>query len=369
MSSKVFNTDIEVKSGADGVGKIGYDNGAYLGGLPVANVTTNTNVTWAHRGKLIRVANSSTATVTLPDMATNADLAGMVVYVQRATSSTANVVVADASDESSVTLEAAGSWLIATAGAAGWHILSASQGVSLQAVDGQAVGVDVTGSGTPGDPFEVTAELIVDPDADNLLSVSASGAFVGIVTGNGISGKGTVADPLTVTSIALTEVSVVADIAARDALSADEGDVAKVLDDGAGKPQTYIYDGTQWIVIEDRSDVNTVNGQTGTVVLNLDDINDVNTAAAAAGEFLQFDGSGWVPYALPLTAYLATVALVGGTPYTITHNLDTSYPFEAMYTTTGAKAELEFSVVDADTVEVAGNANGDYKIHLLKYLN
>jgi len=77
-----------------------------------------------------------------------------------------------------------------------------------------------------------------------------------------------------VPSIAITDVFVVANIAARDALTGiEEGDVAKVTDAGAGLPKTYIYDGSSWIEIESGSDVDTVNGQTGTVVLESDDIN------------------------------------------------------------------------------------------------
>ena len=69
-------------------------------------------------------------------------------------------------------------------------------------------------------------------------------------------------------SIAITEVSVVADIAARDALTPDEGDVAKVIDAGMGLSKTYIYGGASWIELTANSDVDSVNGQTGTVVLD-----------------------------------------------------------------------------------------------------
>jgi|694.fasta_scaffold02291_8 hypothetical protein len=87
-----------------------------------------------------------------------------------------------------------------------------------------------------------------------------------------------------VPAIAITDVFVVADIAARDALTGiEEGDVAKVLDAGAGLPKTYIYDGSAWVEIESGSDVDTVNGQTGTVVLESDDIN-LPTAVRGATE-------------------------------------------------------------------------------------
>ncbi len=69
-------------------------------------------------------------------------------------------------------------------------------------------------------------------------------------------------------NISITNVSVVADITARDALTVQTGDVAKVLDsDGLGNIQTYIYDGAAWVDIQETSDVISVNGLTGEVVL------------------------------------------------------------------------------------------------------
>jgi len=68
-------------------------------------------------------------------------------------------------------------------------------------------------------------------------------------------------------AIAITDVHVVADIAARDALTPQTGDVAKVTDNGSGSIQTYIYDGSAWVDIQETSDVVSVNGQTGAVTL------------------------------------------------------------------------------------------------------
>lgn len=48
-------------------------------------------------------------------------------------------------------------------------------------------------------------------------------------------------------ALALVDVSVVANIAARDALTVQEGDVAVVTDAGSGVAKTYIYDGSTWI--------------------------------------------------------------------------------------------------------------------------
>ncbi|MCA1800223.1 MAG: hypothetical protein LC650_02925, partial [Actinobacteria bacterium] len=69
-------------------------------------------------------------------------------------------------------------------------------------------------------------------------------------------------------AIALGEMFVVADNTARDALTVQEGDIAKVTSTGI----TWIYDGTSWIEMTATSAVDSVNGDTGTVVLNTGDI-------------------------------------------------------------------------------------------------
>jgi len=75
-------------------------------------------------------------------------------------------------------------------------------------------------------------------------------------------------------SLAITDVYVVSDISSRDSLTVQKGDVVKVTDKGDGTPQTYIYDGTNWIDIQESSDVISVNGKTGVVVLSTSDISD-----------------------------------------------------------------------------------------------
>lgn len=68
-------------------------------------------------------------------------------------------------------------------------------------------------------------------------------------------------------ALAISDVYVVADIAARDALTVEEGDVAKVLNNGSGDFETFIYDGSSWISLKSGDSVDSVNGQTGTVLL------------------------------------------------------------------------------------------------------
>lgn len=73
-------------------------------------------------------------------------------------------------------------------------------------------------------------------------------------------------------AIALSEIFVVSDNAERDALSVQEGDVAKVITDNL----TYIFDGSSWIELVASYAVDSVNGETGAVVLDTDDVGEGN---------------------------------------------------------------------------------------------
>ena len=115
-------------------------------------------------------------------------------------------------------------------------------------------------------------------------------------------------------AIAITNVFVVADIAARDALTVEEGDVAKVTDAGSGFPKTFIYDGSIWIEIEAGgssldalSDVaismpimgqslvyDGVSFTNQTLSYSLDSLTDVTLSAPMAGQVLVYDGMNFV---------------------------------------------------------------------------
>jgi len=69
-------------------------------------------------------------------------------------------------------------------------------------------------------------------------------------------------------AIALSQIFVVANNTERDALTVQEGDVAKVTDDSL----TYIYDGANWIELVTSYAVDSVNGETGVVTLTTADI-------------------------------------------------------------------------------------------------
>lgn len=133
-----------------------------------------------------------------------------------------------------------------------------------------------------------TIRLITMPDADVNLGLvntavqsSQLGAASGVATLNA-SGKLTSAQ---VPAIAITETFSVADITARDALTigagdgeVQEGDVAIVTDASADAEveaggASYIYTGSAWERLLNPTDaVQSVNGLTGIVVLDTDDV-------------------------------------------------------------------------------------------------
>jgi hypothetical protein len=73
--------------------------------------------------------------------------------------------------------------------------------------------------------------------------------------------------------LAITDVHVVADATERNALSAQEGDVAIQTDNSS----SWIYDGSAWVQFGTSGAVLSVNGQTGTVSLDTDDISEGST--------------------------------------------------------------------------------------------
>lgn len=69
-------------------------------------------------------------------------------------------------------------------------------------------------------------------------------------------------------AIALSEIYVVSDATERDSLTAQEGDVAKVINDNS----TFIFDGSSWVELVTNYAVDSVNGKTGVVSLDTDDV-------------------------------------------------------------------------------------------------
>ena len=123
-------------------------------------------------------------------------------------------------------------------------------------VDATQVSVTPDGNLSSTDAQAAFEELQGDIDAIN----TSKGANNGIAT---LDSGGKVPSSQ-LPAIAITEVYVVADITARDALTVDEGDIAKVTDAGGGTTKTYIYDGSSWIEIQADGQLATHEADTST---------------------------------------------------------------------------------------------------------
>jgi hypothetical protein len=106
----------------------------------------------------------------------------------------------------------------------------------------------------------------VDTTVANYVPLSQKGAANGVAT----LGADSKIPSAQIPPIALVDVNVVANNTARDALTVQEGDVANTTDSG----KWWIYDGAAWLEIASTGAVSSVNSQTGTVVLDSDDISE-----------------------------------------------------------------------------------------------
>jgi len=176
-------------------------------------------------------------------------------------------------------------------------------------------------------------------DLQSYILTSEKGAINGVAT---LGGDGKIPSSQ-IPSIAITDVYVVADILARDALTVQTGDVAKVNDIGGGVTQTYIWDGLVWIDIQETSDVISVNGQTGVVAVNLwatFNADTGTTTANATTDTLTISGGSGI-----------STAIVGDT-LTITNdtpNVDQNL-FETITGDTGSTT----ANTTTDTLQIAG---------------
>lgn len=125
-------------------------------------------------------------------------------------------------------------------------------------------------------------------------------------------------------AIALTDVSVVADILARDALVVQEGDVAIVLDVGDGTSSSFIHDGTDWrdltpatttlatdVTLSPTGDVSATNVQAGIAELAAE--KQAVSQKGVANGYASLNVDGIVPQS-QLPAAAGVTAIHGGTP-------------------------------------------------------
>lgn len=71
---------------------------------------------------------------------------------------------------------------------------------------------------------------------------------------------------------------------------------------------------TSTFITAAQAPVQSVNSQAGIVVLNLNDLNDVTSSAAAASDLLNFNGTAWVPTSSPTVDTLQFDVTAGGEP-------------------------------------------------------
>lgn len=171
--------------------------------------------------------------------------------------------------------------------------LTAALGTTVQAhstlLDSVA-GITLTGNGN---------RAIIVNSGGTALTLSAllgTAAFTSTGTAAGnipVIGAGGKLDSALLPALDVVDVFTVADLAARDALTATKGDVAVVT----SLSKTYIYSGSAWVEMISPSStgsVTSVAGKTGVVTLALSDLTDVVTTGNAAGHTLRFDGTKFV---------------------------------------------------------------------------
>lgn len=169
-------------------------------------------------------------------------------------------------------------------------------------------------------------------------------------------------------AVSLTEVHAVADTAERDALTVQEGDVAVV----ASESKSYIYDGAGWLEINAAAPVQSVNGQTGVVVLtkgdiglgNVDNTSDADKPISTAQAAVNAKQSGALSI-LTANTSLVTSEAIRANPIYVASALTVTVPApvsgwsQPVFVGRGITATFDFRVGETDETTVRdsdGNA-------------
>lgn len=163
------------------------------------------------------------------------------------------------------------------------NVIESATKVFVTPAEKTAIGTAVQKAANLSDLASVaTARTNLELGTSAVVDTGTTSGTIPVLTTGGVLPDGMIPN------LAITNVTVVADIAARNALTVETGDVAKVTDSGTGYPETYIYDGAVWIDIQESSDVISVAGQTGVVTLtdmglqNVDNTSDANKPVSSA---------------------------------------------------------------------------------------
>jgi hypothetical protein len=171
---------------------------------------------------------------------------------------------------------------------------------------------------------EDTKELYIG-DGVQIGGIPINGNYINknqINVANGVAGldAGGKLDTSLLPALSITDVKVVADIAARDALaSMESGDTAIVTDaDGNGNPKTFIMDSAGvWQEMKvPAGGVLSVAGRVGTVTLTTADLTNFNLGTPTDGQVISWDNatSKWVSKTAPSGVTKFTQLTDVGTP-------------------------------------------------------
>lgn len=176
---------------------------------------------------------------------------------------------------------------------------SARDQAQVARTDAQQARTDAQAAKTGADSAKATA-VQAKTDAEAARDVAQQAAATAVGGGIPIAQKGAAGGVATldangklqtaqVPAIAITSVYSCTTLAARDAITAEEGDVAVVDNDGTGNPRSYIWGGYSWKELKSALTVLSVAGKTGNVTLS---VGDVSGAAPVASP--SFTGSAAV---------------------------------------------------------------------------
>lgn len=240
------NVAAPLGTSADGVSLVGDKDGVILNFKRI-KAGTNVTIDEAINGVTISSSNPTTGANLGIGSSLYAGKSGDELQFRKLKSG-ANITVSEGSDE--VTIAVQGLSTVATSGS----YVDLSNVPSLSTV------------ATSGD----YTDLVNTPSLGTASSKNV-GTSEGDIPLLGIGGK---LPSSVIPALAISSVDVVADISARDALVVESGDVAKVTSTG----QTFIYDGSAWIEMSSPDAIQSVNGETGVVVLDASDIDAARTA-------------------------------------------------------------------------------------------